>query len=76
MTAKLQEVTQLLSTLKKDLQEKHLTSARESQGQSFDRYVILTFEFHYPEKVQTLLQLRQHGTNPVDAGPIYCNDVR
>lgn len=31
MTAKLQEVTQLLGTLKKDLQEKHLTPAREFQ---------------------------------------------
>lgn len=28
------------------------------------------------EKVQILLQLRQLGTNPVDAGPIYCSDVR
>lgn len=27
------------------------------------------------EKVQTLLQLRQYGTNPADAGPIYCSDV-
>ncbi|KAJ5720233.1 uncharacterized protein N7483_008167 [Penicillium malachiteum] len=25
------------------------------------------------KKVQTLLQLRQYGTNPVDAGPIYCS---
>ncbi|KAJ5175145.1 uncharacterized protein N7482_001022 [Penicillium canariense] len=51
--AKLQQVTQLLDTLKKDLQEKRLTAA---------------------QKVQTLLQLRQYGTNPVDAGPIYCSD--
>ncbi|KAJ5681899.1 uncharacterized protein N7477_001839 [Penicillium maclennaniae] len=26
------------------------------------------------QRVQTLLQLRQLGTNPTDAGPIYCND--
>ncbi|KAJ5579813.1 uncharacterized protein N7459_005798 [Penicillium hispanicum] len=50
---KLQEVTQLLGSLKKDLQEKHLTSA---------------------EKVQTLLQLRQHGTSPNNAEPIYSSD--
>ncbi|KAJ5300976.1 uncharacterized protein N7443_005978 [Penicillium atrosanguineum] len=51
--AKLQQVTKLLDSLKKDVQEKQLTSA---------------------QRVQTLLQLRQHGTNPTDAGPIYCND--
>lgn len=27
-------------------------------------------------KVQLLLQLRQHGTNPADAGPIYSKRVR
>lgn len=27
------------------------------------------------EKVQILLQLRQHGTNPTDADPIYCSGV-
>ncbi|KAJ5675474.1 hypothetical protein N7462_008371 [Penicillium macrosclerotiorum] len=26
------------------------------------------------QKVEALLQLRQHGTNPTDAGPIYCSD--
>lgn len=31
MTAKLQQVTQLLGTLKKDLQEQRLTPAREFQ---------------------------------------------
>lgn len=31
-TAKLQQVTQLLDTLQKDLQDKHLTSAREFHG--------------------------------------------
>ncbi|OOQ89163.1 synembryn [Penicillium brasilianum] len=51
--AKLQQVTQLLGTLTKDLQEKQLSPT---------------------QKVQTLLQLRQYGTNPVDAGPIYCSD--
>ncbi|KAJ5632499.1 Guanine nucleotide exchange factorRic8 [Penicillium lividum] len=48
--AKLQEVTRLLDSLEKDLQEKQLTSSH---------------------KVQTLLQLRQFGTSPVNAGPIY-----
>ncbi|KAJ5863939.1 uncharacterized protein N7529_005855 [Penicillium soppii] len=48
--AKLQQVTQLLKSLEKDLQDKSLTT---------------------PERVQTLLQLRQHGTNPTNAGPIY-----
>ncbi|RAQ70154.1 synembryn [Aspergillus flavus] len=47
---KLQQVTQLLSSLEKDLNEKKLSST---------------------VKVQLLLQLRQHGTNPADAGPIY-----
>ncbi|KAB8078360.1 guanine nucleotide exchange factor [Aspergillus leporis] len=47
---KLQQVTQLLSSLDKDLKDKALSKA---------------------QKVQTLLQLRQHGTNPADAGPIY-----
>ncbi|KAJ5980370.1 hypothetical protein N7481_007668 [Penicillium waksmanii] len=50
---KLQKVTQLLDTLQKDLQDKHLTSA---------------------QRVQILLEVRQHGTNPVDAGPIYCSN--
>ncbi|KAJ5659414.1 hypothetical protein N7507_005865 [Penicillium longicatenatum] len=48
--AKLQEVTQLLGSLEKDLQEKQLTSS---------------------QKIQTLLQLRQHGTSPLNADPIY-----
>ncbi|KAJ5480717.1 hypothetical protein N7539_006611 [Penicillium diatomitis] len=26
------------------------------------------------QKSELLLELRQHGTNPVDAGPIYCSD--
>ncbi|KAJ5090792.1 hypothetical protein N7532_009476 [Penicillium argentinense] len=26
------------------------------------------------QRVQTLLELRQHGTNPTDAGPIYCSN--
>lgn len=34
LTVKLQKVTQLLDTLQKDLQDKHLTSARESQNQA------------------------------------------
>ncbi|CAI7587162.1 hypothetical protein N7533_013644 [Penicillium manginii] len=50
---KVQKVTQLLDTLQKDLQNKHLTSA---------------------QRVQILLEVRQHGTNPVDAGPIYCSN--
>ncbi|KAJ5774102.1 hypothetical protein N7457_008998 [Penicillium paradoxum] len=48
--AKLQQVTQLLKSLEKDLQENNLST---------------------PAKVQTLLQLRQHGTNPTNAEPIY-----
>ncbi|KAJ5095974.1 hypothetical protein NUU61_005330 [Penicillium alfredii] len=47
---KLQQVTQLLQSLEKDLQEKTLSSA---------------------QKAQILLQLRQHGTSPVNAEPIY-----
>ncbi|KAJ5384773.1 Guanine nucleotide exchange factor Ric8 [Penicillium concentricum] len=49
-TAKLQQVTQLLKSLEKDLQEHNLSTA---------------------DRVQTLLQLRQHGTNPTNAEPIY-----
>ncbi|KAJ5337960.1 Guanine nucleotide exchange factor Ric8 [Penicillium brevicompactum] len=49
-TAKLQQVTQLLKSLEKDLQDKNLTSA---------------------ERVQTLLKLRQHGTSPLNAEPIF-----
>lgn len=52
---KLQQVTQLLSSLEKDLNEKKLSNT---------------------VKVQLLLQLRQHGTNPADAGPIYSKRVR
>ncbi|KAJ5280840.1 hypothetical protein N7478_006212 [Penicillium angulare] len=54
--AKLQEVTRLLDSLEADLQTKQLTPA---------------LQFLHAETVQTLLQLRQHGTNPVDADPIY-----
>ncbi|CAI7626535.1 uncharacterized protein N7487_004716 [Penicillium crustosum] len=49
-TAKLQQVTQLLKSLEKDLQENNLSTA---------------------DRVQTLLQLRQHGTSPTNAEPIY-----
>ncbi|KAJ5834815.1 Guanine nucleotide exchange factor Ric8 [Penicillium robsamsonii] len=49
-TAKLQQVTQLLKSLEKDLQENNLSTA---------------------DRVQILLQLRQHGTNPTNAEPIY-----
>ncbi|KAL2870201.1 synembryn [Aspergillus lucknowensis] len=47
---KLRQVTKLLETLEKDLQENSLKSA---------------------QRTQTLLQLRQHGTSPDNAGPIY-----
>ncbi|KAJ5895124.1 hypothetical protein N7495_006815 [Penicillium taxi] len=51
--AKLQDVTQLLDTLKQDIQKKQLISA---------------------QRVQSLLQLRQHGTSPDNAEPIYSSD--
>jgi hypothetical protein len=76
MAAKLQQVTQLLGTLKKDLQEKQLSSAREFSDKVVAIRLRLMYESVPAEKVQTLLQLRQYGTNPVDAGPIYCSDVR
>ncbi|KAJ5610623.1 hypothetical protein N7510_007342 [Penicillium lagena] len=50
---KLQQVTQLLETLNKDLRDKTLSSA---------------------QRVQILQQLRQHGTSPENAGPIYCKN--
>lgn len=46
MTAKLQQVTQLLSTLKKDLQEKHLSPAREFEDEYVARYSFLIFDGH------------------------------
>ncbi|KAL4893866.1 guanine nucleotide exchange factor [Aspergillus ambiguus] len=49
---KLQQVTELLGTLEKDLENRSLSSS---------------------QKVQFLLQLRQHGTSPDNAGPIYSN---
>ncbi|PWY86055.1 synembryn [Aspergillus heteromorphus CBS 117.55] len=50
---KLQRVTQLMGTLRTDLNDKSLNSQ---------------------ERVQTLLELRQHGTNPDNAGPIYSKE--
>ncbi|KAJ5582611.1 Guanine nucleotide exchange factor Ric8 [Penicillium sp. DV-2018c] len=49
-SAKLEQVTQLLNRLEKDIQENDLSTA---------------------DRVQTLLQLRQHGTSPINAEPIY-----
>lgn len=31
--------------------------------------------FSYAERVETLLQLRQHGTTPFTAGPVYSKNV-
>jgi hypothetical protein len=77
ITAKLQQVTQLLKSLEKDLQDNNLTTAGRTKLMQLiymTCYWILT-TFSLKEKVQTLLQLRQHGTNPTNAGPIYSQNV-
>lgn len=67
---KLQQVTKLLDSLERDLKDKSLNSARKSQQRSGYNLCLLV-----PERTQTLLQLRQHGTSPDNAGPIYSKRV-
>lgn len=74
VAAKLQKVEELLSSLRKDLREKNLTTTRMSE-QACMWNPLISNAFTVAERVQTLLQLRQHGTDPTDAGPIYCSDV-
>lgn len=74
-TAKLQQVTQLLGSLEKDLKESTLTTQRKSRKRRRCINVLLLTSGSCPERVNTLLELRQHGTSPKDADPIYCKDV-
>lgn len=78
----------MIDSLEKDLSEKKLSSARKHTTEPIinERHIYIYIFFntavlftdpalHPVEKVQALLALRQHGTSPDNADPIYSKNV-